>query len=157
MNYRVSHMTNKFQSLHLGAWLLFIVFMVAPANMDAQATPDEAPTEEFYRERAAADAALEHQLNWKHEEDERDFWVDQRNFENDLKAENPISYHVYMTGKRLAYDYQQTQCTDACEHGRIYNIQSDFYIQYSEGGENLADAVSGKGKTPAVATGHERR
>ncbi|TDQ32536.1 hypothetical protein [Zeaxanthinibacter enoshimensis] len=157
MNYRVSKYRNNFRPLRYIAWMLFFVLLVAPAKVDAQAIRSEAPTEDFYRERAAADAELEHQLRWKYEEDEKDFWMDQRNFENDLKAEDPLNYHVYMTGKRLAYDYQETQCTAACNHGKIYKAQSDLYLQYSEGSENLADAVNGEGKTPVVASGHERR
>jgi hypothetical protein len=76
---------------------------------------------------AIEDALMEQSLNFALEEDEMDYWKDQRNFEKTLKQENYTAYKTYIFFKRNSYLEHKQSCDIASEHGKGYNKQASFY------------------------------
>ncbi len=86
----------------------------------------------FYRSMAIDDALLEQSLNFALEEDEMDYWKDQRNFENTLKQENYTAYKTYIYFKRRSYLEHKQSCDIASEHGKGYKKQASFYFIHGQ-------------------------
>ena len=88
----------------------------------------EAPFEklDFYVALAMNDAKLEQNNNLLNSEDERDFWIDQINFEKKLSSKNPKAYRAYLSGKHIAYARHQKECSGH-KHSPFYYRQASFY------------------------------
>lgn len=83
----------------------------------------------LYEDRARQDAAYEQQIQWQTEEDEVDYWTDQRNFEKALQNSYAEGFQVYINSKRAAYMEHQRTCGDQCHHGDYYQLQASYYFQ----------------------------
>jgi hypothetical protein len=86
----------------------------------------------FYKELARKDAHREQTVAFSNIEDEKDFWMDQIQFENDLKVQNVPAYQVYMNEKRMAYSEHAEKCKNDCMHSDLYYKQAGFYFIYSD-------------------------
>jgi len=113
-------------------WLLFIVVLCLPVELFSQDSYEKANRLSFFEQRARQDAKQEQSLQLKYEEDQIDYWTDQRNFENELKKLSYKVYQVYLKGKRDAYSEHEEQCGGHCDHGDYYYLQADFYFQYGK-------------------------
>ena len=82
----------------------------------------------FYLELGKKDAKHELALIHSNLEDERDFWVDQKRFENLLKDKNPAWYQTYINGKYEVYREHQILCGESCTHSDEFIRQSAFYL-----------------------------
>lgn len=90
-------------------------------------------SEWFYMEQATRDAEYEHQLHFKNQSDEIDFWTDQRRFEQALSQKDMGNYKAYRKGKKLAYLKHTVVCKTTCGHGDYYLRQASLYLQYDSG------------------------
>ena len=90
-------------------------------------------SEWFYIEKAMQDAVYEHDLHFKNQSDEIDFWTDQRRFEQALSQKNLRDYRAYRQGKKLAYLQHTEVCKITCGHGDFYLRQASMYLQFDEG------------------------
>ena len=90
-------------------------------------------SEWFYIERATQDAEYEHELQFKNQSDEIDFWTDQRRFEQALSQKSLRDYKAYRQGKKLAYLKHTEVCKITCGHGDFYLRQAYLYLQFDEG------------------------
>ncbi|MHA7865428.1 hypothetical protein [Flagellimonas marinaquae] len=86
----------------------------------------------FYQGLARKDALREQTIAFSNIEDEKDFWNDQIQFENDLKIQNLRAYQVYMNEKRVAYSNHAEECKNGCTHSDLYYQQAGFYYTYSD-------------------------
>ncbi|MFN3138036.1 MAG: hypothetical protein ACE37L_10140 [Allomuricauda sp.] len=86
----------------------------------------------FYKELAQKDALREQTIAFSNIEDEKDFWNDQIQFENDLRVQNVAAYQVYMNEKRVAYSNHAEECKNGCTHSDLYYQQAGFYFTYSD-------------------------
>ncbi len=107
--------------------LFLILCICLPCSLSAQEEIGGAPMASFYRSMAIEDSLMEQSLTFALEEDETDFWKDQRNFENSLKQENYTAYKTYIFYKRRAYLEHNKNCDISNEHGKGYNKQASFY------------------------------
>jgi len=107
--------------------LLLILITCLPWGFRAQEEKGEESVASFYRNMAIEDAHLEQSLNFTLEEDEMDYWKDQRNFEKTLKQENYTAYKTYIFFKRNSYLEHKQSCDIASKHGKGYNKQASFY------------------------------
>lgn len=74
------------------------------------------------------DATHELSLTNLNPEDEKDFWVDQKQFETLLKKENPVGYQAYINGKYKVYRAHQIICGGPCNYSEEFTRQSAFYL-----------------------------
>jgi len=107
--------------------LILILISCLPWGVRPQEDKGGESLTRFYRTMAIADALVEHSLNFTMEEDEMDYWKDQRNFERRLKQENYTAYKTYIFYKRRSYQEHEQSCDIAIEHGKGYNEQASFY------------------------------
>ena len=107
--------------------LLLILITCLPWGFRAQEEEGVESVNSFYRSMAIEDALMEQSLNFALEEDEMDYWKDQRNFEKTLKQENYTAYKTYIFFKRNSYLEHKKSCDIASEHGSGYNKQALFY------------------------------
>lgn len=84
----------------------------------------------FYQKLAQKDAHNEQLSVFFSMEDEKDFWKDQTSYENDLKAHDDRSYHIYMKAKQSAYSEHAQSCGDNCEHSDYYYHRASIYFTY---------------------------
>jgi len=84
----------------------------------------------YYEQRAAEDAKYEQSLAVQNEEDEEDFWQDQKQYEKDLKRRDRKAYKAYMKGKRDAYAEHEVHCNSHCHHSDRYYYHTTFYYSY---------------------------
>jgi hypothetical protein len=112
--------------------LLLILITCLPWGLRAQDEIGGESVASFYRSMANEDALTEQSLNFALEEDEMDYWKDQRNFEKTLKQENYTAYKTYIFFKRQSYLEHEQNCNIASEHGKGYNKQASFYIIQGE-------------------------
>lgn len=82
----------------------------------------------FYLELGRKDATHELSLIDISPEDEKDFWVDQKQFEALLKKENPVGYQTYINGKYEVYRAHQIICGGSCGYSEELTRQSTFYL-----------------------------
>ena len=120
--------------------LVFVLLtLCGPGISYAQDAHNPESTMQFFEQRAYTDAAYEQQMEWKSEEDEMDYWTDQRNFESTLQKNHHQAYQVYINSKRIAYIEHRDGCTSLSRHGDYYQLQSAFYLQY--GGPEYSNDV----------------
>lgn len=99
----------------------------------------------FYERLAQRDAAYEQSVQFSNEQDERDYWNDQKNFEQLLLQKNPKAYQVYISNKGPSYVDHIQQCEKQCTHGDFYKREVAFFLlktsQDSIQGLSLSNAV----------------
>jgi len=82
----------------------------------------------FYERLAQRDAAYEQSVQFSNEQDERDYWNDQKNFEQLLQQKKPKAYQVYISHKRPPYVDHIQQCQDECVHGDFYKREAAIFL-----------------------------
>ncbi|NNJ89629.1 MAG: hypothetical protein HKP53_09515 [Eudoraea sp.] len=107
--------------------LLLILMTCLPWAVRPQEEKGGESETNFYGNMAITDALKEQSLAFVLEEDEMDYWKDQRNFEKSLKQENYTAYKTYIFFKRRSYLEHEQGCDIASEHGKGYNKQASFY------------------------------
>lgn len=105
---------------------LTLILFCIPFLSAAQENPAQVEKESYYEQRAREDAQYEQQLSLN-EEEARDFWEDQEQYEAELKNRDRKAYKAYMKGKRDAYAEHYRQCGNHCGHGPQYYSQAHFY------------------------------
>lgn len=91
----------------------------------AQETNDEKKLS-YYEQRAREDAKFEQTLEMA-EDEEEDFWQEQKVYEKDLKKRDKQAYKAYMKGKRDAYAEHAKICNEHCHHSHDYHSHVTFY------------------------------
>ena len=99
------------------------------SSLGAQEIPVQDHRLAIYANKAWQDADYEQHIYWHTEEDEVDYWTDQRAFESMLHKAYPEGFQVYINNKRAAYREHQLQCGDRCDHGDYYQLQASYYFQ----------------------------
>lgn len=100
-------------------------------GLKAQEAPEQQEDKlTYYEQRAKQDAEYEQSLVLEKEEDEADFWSDQKQYEKDLKARDKKAYKAYMKGKRDAYAEHEAHCGHHCGHSDYYHHHAHFYYSY---------------------------
>ena len=79
--------------------------------------------------KAMEDALYEQNINLHFEEDELDFWKDQRNYERALKKKSYTAYQVYVNTKLEAYVNHKLVCETPQKHSEHYLLQASFYAE----------------------------
>ncbi len=80
-----------------------------------------------YVHMARYDAKIEQDLQFVSEDDEADFWQDQKNFEIALKQRDYSAYKVYLMTKQEAYAEHASLCKANCKHGIYFHAQASSY------------------------------
>lgn len=86
----------------------------------------------FYERLAERDAMYEQGLQNLSNQDELDYWADQRNYERHLGTSNFAAYLVYMKGKKQAYQAHFKSCNTDCVHSQVYLEKARAYLSLSE-------------------------
>ena len=86
----------------------------------------------FFAQQAREDAVFEQLQVFEFEQDEWDFWQDQRAYERQLSLANTLAFGEYMIAKRDAYRVHQTLCDQNCGHGDYYYLQASYYLQFGD-------------------------
>lgn len=81
----------------------------------------------LYEHMARYDAKLEQDIQFSSEEDEADFWQDQKSFENALKYRDYSAYKVYLKTKQEEYAEHETLCKAKGKHGIYFQAQASYY------------------------------
>jgi len=110
--------------------VLFIVLILLPLTINSQVIDSKKEEIAFYAAMAQKDALFEQSIPLDVEEDEMDFWRDQKKFEQDLKQNNYTAYKAYLQGKNEAYYFHEQHCDSSCNHGEYYYLQASFYYTY---------------------------
>lgn len=126
------------------ATLLLILIICLPWGVRPQEDNGGESVSRFYGSMAIEDALMEQNLNFALEEDEIDYWRDQRNFEKSLKLENYSAYKTYIFYKRRSYLEHKQSCDIASEHGKGYNKQALFYTTQGRIAASTADRSTDK-------------
>ena len=109
------------------ALILIFVFGSGPISL-AQELDTSVYDLQFYERLAQRDAAYEQDLKFSNEQDERDYWQDQKNFEKLLFQKNPEAYHVYISNKGPSYIDHIHNCDAECGHGDFYKREVAFFL-----------------------------
>ncbi len=109
------------------AFLLILAPAITVLGQEGYVLPADVS---FFEQQAWEDATVEQQLRISEEEDQDDFWEDQKNFEMALKKNNYKDYQVYLYAKCEAYAAHEAQCSDRCAHGSHFVRQAAFYALY---------------------------
>ncbi|WP_026808876.1 hypothetical protein [Arenibacter latericius] len=80
----------------------------------------------YYEQRAIEDAKYEQTQNLD-EDEEEEFWEDQKEYERNLKKRDRRAYRAYLKGKRDAYAEHRQHCDSHCHHSRHYHSHASFY------------------------------
>lgn len=105
--------------------------LVVSASVSAQESNEKEQDQlSYYEQRAKEDAIYEQSLATNNEDDEKDFWKDQKQYEKDLRKRDKEAYKAYMKGKRDAYAEHEEHCDDHCHHSRQYYSHAHFYYTY---------------------------
>jgi hypothetical protein len=117
---------------HYRKFLWLLLLLAGTGSILAQGTESHSPDSHlaFFEERAHNDAAYELSMSWQNEEDEIDFWTDQRNYEQRLKEDYNQGYQVYIMSKRAAYMAHREFCDQECNHGDHFREQAAFYYEF---------------------------
>ncbi len=86
----------------------------------------------FYEKLAQRDADYEQSLQLLSNQDEVDYWMDQRNYERHLGKANFTSYLVYMKGKKDAYNEHLQTCDHKTPHSDLYLEKAKEYLSLSD-------------------------
>jgi len=111
--------------------LLLFCLVICPFYGHTQELAPREAHRAFFEQRALADATYEQKASWHSEEDELDYWKDQRNFERELKQKDFLGYQIYISNKREAYAAHQAVCGRQSQHGDYYLLQAAFYAQFA--------------------------
>ncbi len=122
--------------------LLLILITCLPWGLRPQEEKGGESDTSFYRTMAIDDALMEQSLKFALEEDEMDYWKDQRNFEKTLKQENYTAYKTYIFFKRRSYLEHKQGCDIATNHGKGYNKQASFYAIHGQRSFSDQDIVA---------------
>lgn len=120
-----------------------IAFMLLciPLGMSAQQNAVDHDAD-FYLQLAIRDSHYEQSLH--DDEDEADYWKDQKEFEQLLLAKNPTAFQTYINGKHIAYGQHHKKCVSKCTHSDLYLRQASFYAVKGTFSLNSNTAVSSK-------------
>lgn len=110
--------------------LLFIYILGFGSLSLAQESQNTATDQElqFYERLAQRDAAYEQELHFANEQDERDYWNDQKNFEDMLLLKHPKAYQVYISSKGSSYIEHIQICQHAIGHGDFYKREVALFL-----------------------------
>lgn len=100
----------------------------------------------FYKNLGIQDAKQELAFVGVDQEDELDYWKDQKAFEQLLKKQNQQTYQAYIDGKYLVYAQHQLHCGGKCTHSRVLEAQKAFYVLNGTAGKDLETMVFGRGR-----------
>lgn len=100
----------------------------------------------FFSGMGQADGVYEQAVLFSTEQDELDYWKDQRAFELALLRQNPGAYRIYLEAKHQVYAAHRHLCGPTCKHGDYYWLQASFYIQF--GPESLRVYTSAGAAVP---------
>lgn len=127
--------------MHLISHIFLLGLLMAPALGRAQ---KEAHS--FFTKMGNSDGLYEQGVRFSAEQDELDYWNDQRAFEKALLRQKPEAYRDYLLAKQAVYAAHRTLCDLTCKHGDYYWLQAAFYIQF--GPENQGEFTSADGALP---------
>lgn len=86
-------------------------------------------TERFYELLAQKDAQYELSHIFTSDDDERDFWRDQKSFENALALKDKIAYKYYLKHKAKFYLNHKSECIPNCFHSELFIKNVTFYMK----------------------------
>jgi len=86
----------------------------------------------FYLELGIRDAQHELSLVHLNLEDEKDFWMDQKAFENKLRIKNPSGFQQYINGKAMVFRKYQSHLRRKQENNNQLVQQISYYIIHSQ-------------------------
>jgi|GEM_PF-2897868 len=86
-------------------------------------------TEMFYALLAQKDAQYELSFNFTSDDDERDFWKDQKSFENELALKNKTAYQFYLKHKAKFYRNHKLDCAPNCLHSELFIKHALVYMK----------------------------
>lgn len=92
----------------------------------------------FYEKLAERDADYEQSLQLLGNQDESDYWIDQRNYERHLGKANFTSYLVYMKSKKDAYHEHMQTCEHKYKHSDLYLEKAREYLSVSNSNDILS-------------------
>ncbi len=99
----------------------------------------------FYENLAQRDALYEQELMVISDQDEVDYWTDQRTYERHLGKVNFPAYLAYMKAKKEAYRGHLEQCAHLNSHSQLYFENAREYLSLSESeylfGQNMNKVV----------------
>ena len=85
----------------------------------------------YYEGRGKEDAAFEQSLKSESKQEEKEFWENQKEYEQDLKRNDRKAYRAYMRGKRDAYAEHHEYCGYSCHHSDHYYNHCRLYTSPS--------------------------
>ncbi len=83
----------------------------------------------FFDKLAQRDAIYEQSMRFSSEEDEQDYWNDQKQFELQIQQKNPKGYAAYIIKKHLIYNDHLFHCEDKHGHSNGYYKHAFWYAQ----------------------------
>lgn len=104
----------------------------------------------FFSNMGHSDGVSEQLVHFSAEQDELDYWNDQRAFEQALLRQKPDAFGLYMEAKHNVYAAHQPLCDAQCDHGDYYWLQASYYIQF---GPDKLDAYTSAGKEGSLPVG----
>lgn len=114
-----------------------LCILLAPASGLAQ--KDELS---FFSKMGNSDGLYEQAVRFSAEQDELDYWSDQRAFEVALFGQKPAAYRHYVQAKHAVYAAHRPLCDATCKHGDYYWLQASYYTQFGPGTlEEFTNAV----------------
>lgn len=87
-------------------------------------------TNAFYARMGHADGLYEQEVRFATDQDELDYWKDQRAYEYALLQGEPEGYQSYLKAKHEVYAAHHALCSSSCKHGDYYWLQASYYIQF---------------------------
>lgn len=84
----------------------------------------------FYARMGHTDGLYEQEMRFAGDQDELDYWKDQRTFEYTLLREEPEGYRSYLKAKHSVYAAHSALCGPDCKHGDYYWLQASYYVQF---------------------------
>ncbi len=93
--------------------------------------------ETFYALLAQKDAQYELSYSFTNDDDERDFWKDQKSFENELALKNKTAYQFYLKHKAKFYQNHTMDCASNCLHSELFINPASLYMKLHKDNEYL--------------------
>ena len=114
------------------SFFTIIIFISATFifSQEAKKTSKE-DLKSYYQKRASEDAKFEQNFKATSKSEERKFWKEQKDYEEDLKEKDSIAHEAYMNGKRDAYAAHSENCNNHCDYSRYYHSHVVLYYQAS--------------------------
>lgn len=117
------------------SFIIALLLFSGISGARAQSASGDLELKRFFIRQAQMDARYEQEVRLNGEQEELDFWLDQRAFERLLYRENIEAYKVYILAKRDAYAGHQAHCSARCGHGDYYFLHASFYLQLGSDSE----------------------